>query len=741
MLSALYVDDEPALLDIIKKMLERAGDITVYQADSAQNALSFLENTDVDVIISDYDMPEINGIDFLKIIRSSGSVIPFIIFTGKGREEIIIQALDEGADSYISKTDNPRVLIHELRQKIDKVIRLKVAEEKLRRKSREWDGIFNNSEIATLVLDSLNQVISANRAAAKLFGKPEDELVGEKCFSLFYGINSPPLKGPFARSLESKKFESEEITSALLNKTFSISCTPVLDEKGRIEKIIHRATDITQKKKVEQELQKYRENLEELIAERTHELALAKEQAESANKAKSTFLSHMSHELRTPLNAILGYTQIMQGYTNITKEQKEQLKTINMSGKHLLSLINDLLDLSKIEAHVIHLEEKSFYLMPLLEEVYNITKMQAEEKNLKYIFKPLSLIPLCVSGDEGKLRQILINVLNNAIKYTDHGTVCFRVRYNSPSLQVFQCEIIDTGRGVPDDKIDDIFKPFTQVESQGETIEGTGLGLAITKNLIEFMHGSITLKSELGKGSVFTITIPLPTSYDFIPNEKVCKNIIGYRGEQKKILIVDNNISNALFLTDLLQPLGFQILKAKSGEEAIEIATKEKPDMILLDYVMTGMNGLDVIHYIRDNNSFDPIKIIGISASVLGSEHEHDFRVMCDDFLAKPIEIELLLDRIGKQLDIVWTESSTGDEISPLNNIDVPKKGHLPSKQIMSSIELLAKQGNFSRINQILNNLETTNEIDLSFVQKIRKYCLKFNDDAIVSFIRSVQDE
>nr|WP_319540147.1 response regulator [uncultured Methanospirillum sp.] len=737
MLSALYVDDEPVLLDVVKQFLERTGDIIVYQADSAHSALSILRTTDIDVIISDYDMPELNGIEFLKIVRQSGNLIPFIIFTGKGCEETIIQALDEGADSYISKTADLKILSYELRQKIDKVIRLKVAEEKLRRKSREWDGIFNNTEIATLVLDPSHLILSANRAAMKLFGKSEEELVGQRWFLFFFGNCQLP-SGPFSRVIESKSFESEEITSVLLKKTFQISCTPVLNEKGDIEKIIFRASDITHKKKIEEELQKYRENLEELINERTHELALAKEQAELANKAKSTFLSHMSHELRTPLNAILGYAQIMQRYPNITNEQKEQLQTINTSGKHLLSLINDLLDLSKIEANAIHLEKKPFSLFSLLEEVYNITKMQAEEKNLVLSFEIVNSLPLCVSGDEGKLRQILINVLSNAIKYTDVGKVIFRVSYNTPSQEFLKCEIIDTGRGIPNDKEKEIFLPFTQVGIHGETSEGTGLGLAITKSLVEFIGGTILLQSVVGSGSTFTIIIPLPTSFDFIPNEKVCNNIIGYEGNRKKILIVDDNVSNALFLTDLLQPLDFSILKAANGEEAVEITKKERPDLLLLDYVMKGMNGLDVIHYIRNNPEFNTIRIIGISASVLGSEFEQDFKSKCDDFLVKPVDIELLLDRIGKQLNINWKELRS-DNIS--NSLYIEKRienGHLPSEEILKLIELCAKQGNFSRIKQILIQLEEKEDVDSSFIRKIRQYSVKFNDDAIVSYIRSL---
>jgi PAS domain S-box-containing protein len=739
MLSALYVDDESVLLDLVKLFLERSGDIIVHLADSADNALSILKKTDIDVIISDYDMPEINGIELLKTIRKNGNQTPFIIFTGKGCEEIVIRALDEGADSYIQKTGDPKILTDELRNKINKVIRFKLVEQELKRKSKEWDGIYNDTEIAILILDNLGGILSANRAALKKYEKLESELIGNNVQKLYYeSINIVP-NDPFERVLQSKTFESDEITSEKLKKTFTISCTPILDEKGRIEKIIHQATDITQKKKAEEELLKYRENLEGLIRERTLELTLAKELAESANRSKSTFLSNMSHELRTPLNAILGYTQILQRYENITEGQKEQLKTMYTSGKHLLSLINDLLDLSKIEAHAIVIEERAFNLMALLKEVYNITRMQAEEKNLSFTFEPRTAIPYCVSGDEGKFRQILLNLLTNAIKYTETGGIIFRVIYNYPNLYNLHCEIIDTGRGIPENKKEDIFKPFTQVGVHGETVEGTGLGLAITKSLVELMHGELLLESEPGKGSKFIIIIEFPPSYILVPKDAETTTIIGYEGERKKILIVDDNISNASFLEDFLRPLGFNILISTNGQDAIDITIREHPDIILLDYIMDGMKGPEVIHEIRKNDEFTDIRIIGISASILGSDHENDFKSLCNGFIAKPVDINLLLNLLGNNLNIIWKKEISENKCSyPDKYQSLLEDSVLPSQDTLKMIELLAKQGNFTRINQILTILEKNKEADASFIQKIRHSCNKFNDDAIVSFIRGL---
>lgn len=738
MLTLLYVDDEPALLDLGKIFLERSGDISVYTAESVRQALLILEKNEIDVIVSDYDMPGQNGIEFLKIVRNTGKLTPFIIFTGKGREETVIEALDEGADSYIQKNTEPSILFEHLRQKIDRAIRLKVAEQELRKKSREWDGIFNSTERITLILDTSGLILSANEAALNLFHKTLQELIGSPYEGYFIDNDLPHDKNPFKKALHTKKFESEEIACNVLNKYFSISCTPVLDDKNEIEKIIFMGSDITQRIYAEEEIKKYRDNLEELVRERTIELAIAKEQAESSNKAKTAFLSNMSHELRTPLNAILGYTQIFQRYDNITDEQKEQLKTIYTSGKHLLSLINDLLDLSKIEARAIKTEEMPFNLVSLCKEVYNIIKIKAEEKNLQFFFDILSDIPPTVIGDEGKLRQILINLLNNSVKYTEIGHIIFRVRYHYPSSQMFQAEIIDTGKGIPESKIDEIFKPFTQLGTHDETVEGTGLGLSITKSLIEFMHGSLELHSDYGIGSKFTVTIKLPTSYALVPEKNELKNIIGYKGEKKKILLVDDNLPNASFLESLLYPLGFTIFKATNGEDALLSVMSEHPDIILLDFVMSGMNGLDVIHEIRKNSEFDYIKIIGISASLSRNDYKDDFKNKCDDFLVKPVEIDVLLETIGKHLKIEWEEKPI---LNSADNfvIEFPsKEKHLPSNEILQKIELLAKQGNFSQINLILTQLENDNETDQVIIKRLKNFSLVFNDDAIISTIKSL---
>ena len=737
MLTILYVDDEPALLDIVKLFLERTGDFTVITAESAKEAINIINTTKIDLIISDYEMPIMNGIELLITLREAGNTTPFVIYTGRGRMEVVIQALEAGAESYIQKGEGKNQF-QDLLTKIQKVLRWKVAEEEVRRKSREWEGIFHSIGEVVLIIDPDCRITAANTIACQLFGMTEQEIIGSNARDLLNsGISSE--NNSLIRALETGIYESGEFTSERLNKTFLISSTPILDDGGKVEKVILIATDITERKRVEKELMTYRNHLEELVRERTHELAIAKDEAETANKAKSTFLSNMSHELRTPLNAILGYTQILSRNDNLTETQKVQLKTVYSSGKHLLSLINDLLDLSKIEAQVVRLDDTPFSLIDLLQDVYNITRIKAEEKNLTFQYEMLTPIAETVQGDEGKIKQILINLLNNAVKYTHHGGILLTVSYGTDGPDILRCAISDTGIGIAKEVQEEIFKPFTQLESHGEKIEGTGLGLAITKSLIGFMQGTLNVESEPGKGSTFTVTLPLPKSYAVISREREKRDIIGYEGKRRRVLVVDDNISNADLLVSLLEPLGFEVIVVYNGYDAVSKAINLKPDLILLDLIMAGMDGLDVVHEIRSRMEMNNIRIIGLSAAVSRNDLKHNFIAACDAFLVKPIQVDLLLESMGRQLGLVWKERISDSESGMTDSRTNGKPSMIPDEDTLRRIELTARQGNFTRLSQILSGLEEKDDSFSDFCQKIRQYATKFDDDAIISYIRTIR--
>ena len=354
-----------------------------------------------------------------------------------------------------------------------------------------------------------------NRAGEELMGLSRGELYGKTSQQLFPQAMADALSLHDREALSSGSIIDipEDIIYSVHNgqRILHSLKIPILDEKGKPQYLLGISEDITEHKLAEAELDRYRNRLEELIQERTAELTVAKEQAETANRAKSEFMANMSHELRTPLNAVMGYTQILKRQDNITELQQQQLEIMRGSGEHLLTLINDILDVGKIEAQKMEIEDNPFNLLSLVRQVLNITRLNAEHKGLLFQYEEQTPLPLYVRGDERKLRQIMLNLLSNAVKYTPEGSVTLRVRYNHPESGMFGCEVVDTGLGIPVDKREAIFEPFTQLNRDRQAREGTGLGLNITRRLLALMQGQIGVISEIGLGSTFWFELPLPS--------------------------------------------------------------------------------------------------------------------------------------------------------------------------------------------------------------------------------------
>lgn len=393
--------------------------------------------------------------------------------------------------------------------------------------------------------------------------------------------------------------------------------------------------------------------LDSIAAELT--IRKAKEAAETANRTKSLFLSNMSHELRTPLNAILGYTQLLSRQDNMTEQQRRQLDVMHASGEHLLTLIGDILDLSKIEAQKMEISKAPFSLDSLLEQVLEITRPRASQKGLDLrLDKDLSL-PAWVLGDESRVRQILLNLLANAVKFSSAGGVTLRARYSPQGAGTLHCEVADTGIGIPADKLEAIFEPFTQLAPDAQGREGAGLGLAICRRLAAMMGGTVTAASRVGQGSTFCFTASLPPTPACEPADApVEQKICGYRGVRKHLLVVDDNPVNAVLLSDILVPLGFEIQTAGSGREALRLALESPPDLVLLDLVMPGLDGVETATELRHHAQLGAMPIVGISATVTDNERKQAFSDACDAFLGKPVQLDQLLQTIGQLLGLEW---------------------------------------------------------------------------------------
>lgn len=413
----------------------------------------------------------------------------------------------------------------------------------------------------------------------------------------------------------------------------------------------------------------YSQTLEEKVAQRTAELAEAMETAEAATRAKSEFLAKMSHELRTPLNAILGFAQLMDSDANLTPGQQENLAIINRSGEYLLALINDVLDMSKIEAGRLTLETESFDLYGLLDDLENLFKLRAMDKGLRLAFERGPDVPRYIRTDEGKLRQVLINLLSNGVKFTHAGGVKLRVRRSSGKSVLaslaelnadvddndvyLEFEIEDTGAGIAAEDLELVFEPFVQTESGATSREGTGLGLPISRQFVRLMGGEIAARSQPGVGSTFSFQIPVEVAaaVDARSSDQPVRPI-ALRPDQPayRLLVAEDNRANRQLLVKLLSPLGFQVREAANGQEAVAIWEEWRPHLIWMDMAMPVMDGYAATEHIRSEPGGDETVIVALTASVFESDRDRVLAAGCDDYIRKPFRERQIFDALADYL-------------------------------------------------------------------------------------------
>ena len=382
------------------------------------------------------------------------------------------------------------------------------------------------------------------------------------------------------------------------------------------------------------------------------EVAFAKEAADVANRAKSTFVTGMSHELRTPLTSILGYAQILQRDKELNPKQLAALATIEKSGHHLLALIDDILDLSKIEAGKLELHLAPITLAPFLRSIVDIVRVRAEKKQLAFVYDAPEL-PETVLADERQLRQVLLNLLGNAIKFTDSGRVALRVEClaRADDAWTMRLEVADSGVGIAEDDLRTLFQPFHQVGDMERRHGGTGLGLAISQQLVQLMGGHIQVDSVAGEGSRFRFDLRLPLARPQLPI--VAQRIAtGYDGPRKKVLIVDDVHENRMVLTDMLRPLGFITFEACNGQDGLDKARQVMPDLILMDNVMPVMDGLQTTRRLRELPALKDIPVLALSASATEADRDNAVAAGANDFLPKPLRTPELLAMLERHLGI-----------------------------------------------------------------------------------------
>jgi signal transduction histidine kinase/CheY-like chemotaxis protein len=464
------------------------------------------------------------------------------------------------------------------------------------------------------------------------------------------------------------------------------------------------------------------------------ELAKARDQAMAANQAKSAFLANMSHELRTPLNGILGYAQILSKDRQLNEQQKTGVGIIQRSGDYLLTLISDILDLSKIEAGKLEIFPAEFHLKPFLNSLAELFKMRAQQKEIEFIYKFADNLPIGVSGDEKRLRQIVINLLGNAIKFTKQGQVSFSVEYYENK---FIFKIIDSGIGIAKEELENIFLPFQQAGDKNSKEQGTGLGLSITKKLIDRMGGKLHVDSMLGQGSTFWIELELPVISTMVEEAKSIDTpqVIGYKKSDNplQILVVDDNWENRAILQNLLEPLSFKIITAVDGIEGVKLAAEHQPDLILMDLVMPEMDGFDATREIR--KTLKDIPIIAASASVFEEHRQLSLDVGCNQFLDKPIRESELLDVLQRFLNVEWVYEE-------LQDISIETTEEQPlvmlSTEQAASLLTLAKSGN---IKGIINFAKQLDSELISMANKITDLAKSFDINALRNLAQEILEK
>ncbi|MBD2465085.1 AAA family ATPase [Oscillatoria sp. FACHB-1407] len=484
----------------------------------------------------------------------------------------------------------------------------------------------------------------------------------------------------------------------------------------------------------------------------------AEEVADAANRAKSEFLANMSHELRTPLNGILGYTQILKKDKTLTPTQKNGLDVIQHCGEHLLTLISDILDLSKIEARKMELSPHNVYFSEFLEGIVQMCRIRAEQKGIRFTYKPLAPLPNLIRADEKRLRQVLLNLLGNAVKFTETGGVTFTVNIIPPaeaiepldssgvSVPKIRFQIEDTGIGITPGHLQDIFLPFRQVSEPHKQTEGTGLGLAISRQLVQLMNSEIHVRSTPGRGSTFWLDLDLTVATHQADEVLNRPSVSGYRGDRRTILVVDDKEENRFVLTHLLQPLGFKVVEAVNGRDALHQACQLQPDAILVDLVMPVMDGFEMTRQIRLLPELQHTVIIATSASVFEMDQQQSREVGCNDFLSKPVQEAELLKQLSHHLHLEWIYELTPatEAIAPPFNLssatsDLSATLVVPPAEEIAILLDLAMMGDLKGILDRSHQLEALDPQWIPFAAHLRQLAKGFKERQILEFIRQCQ--
>ncbi len=592
------------------------------------------------------------------------------------------------------------------------------AEEALQRAEQQYRGIFENALEGLYQTSPDGRFIRANAAMARILGYASPDALLAANRDLGCQIYADP--GRRAQFLELMRqtdtlpdFESEVLRADGSRIRLSESVRAVRNAAGEVSHYEGVAIDVTN----------------------THETArmlrAARDAADAANRAKSQFLASMSHELRTPLNGILGYTQILHRDAALTAKQRDGVGIIHQSAEHLLALINDVLDLAKIEARKLVLHPAEFDLPEFVRAVEAVFHPRARDKNLLLETAFAPHLPPVVVGDAQRLRQVVFNLLSNAVKFTRHGGVIFSVEPAAAGRIRFS--VSDSGPGIATEEQSRLFEPFAQIGDHRLHAEGTGLGLNVSRGIVEQMGGTLQVESRAGWGSRFWFEIPLPAATGAVASPAATpRQIIGYNGARRRILVADDNPTNARLLIDILEPLGFTVTTAVDGLDAVEQAKAVRPDLVLLDLRMPRLDGFGAARAITEAFPGNAPRMIGVSASAFEPDREACRQAGCADFLAKPFREEQLFAALERQLGLKWcyADAATRETASPF-----PSVQHAPAAADAEALFELASKGDVVGVRALAQKLAERDSRLAPFAQGVTELAARFKMKAIRQFV------
>ena len=635
--TVLVVDDDPGVTELQRRRLQRAG-FTVCCATSAPEAMSRLDQGGIVLVVLDYRLSgELNGLQFFDVMKAAGYDLPVIMVTGFGRENTVIEALRAGVRDFVSKS--PEYLDY-LPEAVNRILHQVRTERRLAELQARFGAIITSSMDAIVTMDADGRITVFNAAAERLFGCAECEAIGEPAEQFIAGLrelagladgrvsgDAPRLVAPF----ETHGYRGGE--RILLE--VSLSSGEAMG--GRFYTAMVR--DITQRKRAAAELQ------------------VAKESADAANHAKSSFLANMSHELRTPLTAILGFAELLMDDGCDGPDVREGISVIRRNGHYLLDIVNDLLDIAKIEAGTLSVDLAPCSPVQMLHDIHALMQVRSQAKGLTFSFECDGPLPQLIVTDPVRVRQVLLNLVGNAIKFTEKGEVRLLARADAERPDHVQFEVSDTGIGISAEQIGRLFQPFTQADSSmTRRFGGTGLGLAISKRLAELLRGELSVRSALGGGSTFRLTIPTQpqkaASFHAQPADAappVLREDEGSRslGDiEARILLAEDCLDNQRLVARVLQKAGAEVVAVENGQIAVQEALAAQDEgrpfsVILMDMQMPFLDGYDATRRLRDCGYRLPI--VALTAHAMRDDRDKCLAAGCDDFLTKPIDFPRLI--------------------------------------------------------------------------------------------------